>query len=138
VIGGVQFINDSKCTTLEALIWALDQLSEGKVILLAGGHAKGADFRSVREPLARKLKKAVLYGEAGPHLSECWEGAAPLTQVPGLTDAFQEALKIAEPGDVVLLSPACASFDQFADYKKRGKLFKSLVAERHPTSSKVS
>jgi UDP-N-acetylmuramoylalanine--D-glutamate ligase len=80
-IGGIQFINDSKCTTLEALVWALDQFSEGKVILLAGGHAKGADFRSVRESLSRKLKKAFIYGEARSHLSECWEGTAPLLQV---------------------------------------------------------
>lgn len=128
-VGGVQFVNDSKCTTLEALIWALDRFPDGRVILLAGGHAKGADFRRVRERLQKKLKQAVVYGEAQELLWESWEGAAPLVRAPGLPEAFQEALKRARPGDAILLSPACASFDQFKNYQERGRLFKALVSK---------
>lgn len=128
-VRGIEFVNDSKCTTLEALRWALDQFPDGRVILLAGGHAKGADFRLVREPLQRKLKRGVLFGEAQDLLWQSWEGAAPLCRTRDLAGAFQEALKIAEPGDTVLLSPACASFDQFTNYKERGERFKGLVAD---------
>ncbi len=128
-VEGVGFVNDSKCTTLEALLWALDRFPAGKIILLAGGHAKGADFRSVRDSLGKKLKRAIVYGEARDLLWESWDGAAPLTKSPGLEEAFREALKIARAGDTVLLSPACASFDQFTNYKERGEFFKKLVNE---------
>ncbi len=128
-VRGIEFVNDSKCTTLEALIWALEKFPDGKVILLAGGHAKGADFRLVRDRIHKKLKQAVVYGEAQSLLWESWEGAAPLVRAEGLKEAFREALKAAQPGDAVLLSPACASFDQFTNYKERGRFFKELVAE---------
>lgn len=126
-IEGVRFINDSKSTTLEALAWALDRFSGQEVILLAGGHAKGADFRLVRERLSKKVKQAVVYGEAQDLLWESWKGAAPLARRADLDGAFEEALKIARPGDTVLLSPACASFDQFKNYEERGRFFKQLV-----------
>ncbi|MBI2167099.1 MAG: UDP-N-acetylmuramoyl-L-alanine--D-glutamate ligase [Candidatus Omnitrophica bacterium] len=128
-IDGVRFLNDSKCTTVEALIWALTKSPDEKTILLAGGHDKGADFRSVRERVQRKAKLVVLYGEAQNLLEESWRGTAPLKRVPDLAAAFKEALKAAQPGDVVLLSPACASFDQFSNYRERGTLFKKLVEE---------
>lgn len=126
-VDGISFVNDSKCTTLEALVWALGSFEGRRVILLAGGHAKGADFRSVRAALAKKVKQAILYGEAQELLWESWEGTVPLTRTTRLTDAFQQAIRVARPGDVVLLSPACASFDQFANYKARGELFKELA-----------
>lgn len=128
-IRGIRFINDSKCTTLEALEWALNRFPKGKVILLAGGHAKGADFRLIRNCLGEKLKQAVVYGEARELLRESWEGACPLWAAKDLKEAFERSLRIAEEGDVVLLSPACASFDQFSNYQERGKAFKGLVAQ---------
>lgn len=128
-IDGVRFLNDSKCTTVEALRWALRKSPDEKVILLAGGHDKGADFRSVREWVQKKARLVVLYGEAQNLLEESWRGTVPLRQAPGLPEAFKEALKAARPGDVVLLSPACASFDQFSNYQERGRLFKKLVLE---------
>jgi UDP-N-acetylmuramoylalanine--D-glutamate ligase len=128
-IRGIEFVNDSKCTTLEALIWALERFPDGKVILLAGGHAKGADFRLARGQIHQKLKQAVVYGEAQSLLWESWHGAVPLARARGLAEAFREALKVARPGDAVLLSPACASFDQFSNYKERGQAFKALVRE---------
>ena len=128
-MGGVRFINDSKCTTIEALVWALERFPDQKVILLAGGHDKGADFRSVRNLLSKKLKQAIVYGEAKGLLSEIWAGAASLISAPDLAAAFQEAVKRAKPGDAILLSPACASFDQFSNYRERGEAFKKLVHE---------
>ena len=131
-INGIQFVNDSKSTTLEAVAWALERFGDKKVILLAGGHAKANDFRSLRDLLAQKVKQAVIYGEAQELLFSQWEGAAPLKKAKDLKEAFQIALKVAEPGDALLLSPACASFDQFNNYKERGQLFKKLVMEfRH-------
>lgn len=132
-VGGVEFVNDSKCTTLEALIWALERFPDGKIVLLAGGHAKGADFRLVRDRISKKLKRGILYGEAQQLLWKSWEGTAPLVRVTGLPEALQEAVKVASPGDVILLSPACASFDQFSNYQERGKLFKKLVEEMRLT-----
>ncbi len=128
-IDGIKFYNDSKCTTLEALVWGLEKFADQRVILLAGGHAKGADFRSVRENLNKKVKRAVVFGEAATLLRDSWVDAAPVLRAKGLREAFREALKIASAGDVILLSPACASFDQFANYKERGKAFKELVSE---------
>lgn len=130
-VDGIRFVNDSKCTTLEALVWALDKFSDQKVVLLAGGHAKGADFRLVRERLSKKVKQAVVYGEAQDLLWESWSGAVPLVRSADLEGAFEEALKIARPGDTILLSPACASFDQFRNYEERGKAFKALVESVH-------
>lgn len=127
--GGVRFVNDSKCTTLEALIWALEKFQDRSVILLAGGHAKGADFRTVRTWLGRKAKRAVVYGEARELLRANWEGAVPLSQASDLREAFWEAWKTASNGETVLLSPACASFDQFTNYQERGRRFKELVNE---------
>jgi UDP-N-acetylmuramoylalanine--D-glutamate ligase len=128
-LDGIQFVNDSKCTSLEALAWGLEKYPNKKVILLAGGHPKGADFRTVRSWLTQKLKRGVVYGEAQELLWESWQGAAPLVRARDLAEAFKEALKVARAGDVILLSPACASFDQFPNYKERGKLFKKLVAD---------
>ena len=136
-IDGIRFVNDSKCTTLEALIWALEKFPDQKVILLAGGHAKGADFRSVRDRLQRKVKRAIVYGEAQELLWESWSGSAPLSRAEDLKEAFQQALKVAQSGDAVLLSPACASFDQFVNYQERGKLFKRLVAEEIVSRNRV-
>ena len=128
-IDSIKFYNDSKCTTLEALVWGLEKFPDQKVILLAGGHAKGADFPSVRKNLSKKVKRAVVFGEAADLLKDSWEGAAPVSRAKDLKEAFREALKAASSGDVILLSPACASFDQFANYKERGKAFKELVSE---------
>lgn len=128
-VNGVQFVNDSKCTTLEALRWGLDRFPDQKIILLAGGHAKGADFRLIRGTLHKKVKRVFVYGEARELLGQSWQGACPLTQTPDLAAAFENAVQMATPGDVVLLSPACASFDQFSHYQERGRFFKRLVQD---------
>ena len=138
VIEGVSFVNDSKCTTLEALTWGLEQFPDKKIVLLAGGHAKANDFRPIRDLLSKKLKQAIVFGEARELLWENWAGAAPLLRAADLKEAFETAKKSAQPGDVVLLSPACASFDQYSNYKERGEHFKKLVAESHLADVKRS
>lgn len=128
-VEGVSFVNDSKSTTVESLEWGLNRFPDRKVILLAGGHPKGGDFRGLRQLLQQKGKLAVLFGEARPLLKQSWEGSVPLTEAGNLEEAFQLAVRSARTGDVVLLSPACASFDQFSNYQERGRFFKKLVAE---------
>lgn len=124
---GVTYINDSKSTTTASLAWALEQFADGTVVLLAGGHPKTDDFDSVRELVRRKVKLAVLIGEATPLLRRAWTGAAPLTEAVDFRDAVLKGRAAACVGDTVILSPACASFDMFRNYMERGTLFKQLV-----------
>lgn len=127
--GGVQYVNDSKSTTTSSLAWGLEKFPDKRVILLAGGHPKSNDFDAVRALLQKKAKLAVLIGEAKPLLRSAWDGACPLADSENFQDAVRKACRAAEPGDVVLLSPACASFDMFSNYLERGNLFKKLAAE---------
>lgn len=128
---GIRFINDSKCTTTASLCWALEKFPDRKVVLIAGGHPKSDDFDTVRSLIQQKVKTAVLIGEAEPSLRRAWGGACPL--LSGGMDfdqAITLAISSATKGDIVLLSPACASFDMFKNYIQRGKLFKQKVLEQ--------
>lgn len=127
--GGIIYINDSKCTTTASLAWALESFPDQKVILIAGGHPKSKDFGDVTELIQRKVKHAVLIGEAKELLSQAWQGACPFSFTDDFKDAVQKAQDAARAGDIVLLSPACASFDMFENYEQRGRLFKSIVLE---------
>ena len=129
VLDRVTYVNDSKSTTPAALAWALGKFPDARVILLAGGHPKSSDFHHVRELLSRKTKAAILIGEARPLLREAWQGLCPLHETGDFRQAVLKAHQLAAPGDVVLLSPACASFDMFQNYEERGRLFKSIVNE---------
>ncbi len=124
---GVTYVNDSKSTTPSSLAWALEKYPDGKVILIAGGHPKSTNFDSLRDLVAHKVKAAVLIGEALPLLRQAWQGAAPLHEAGAFEEAVQKAHALAATGDVVLLSPACASFDMFKNYEDRGRMFKTLV-----------
>ena len=127
---GVQFINDSKCTTTASLGWALSKFSDKKVILIAGGHPKSNDFHLVKDLIRQKVKRAILIGEAEPLLCQEWEGLCPITSGGMNFDrALESAVRSAANGDIVLLSPACASFDMFKNYIERGKLFKQKILE---------
>ncbi|WP_254275144.1 UDP-N-acetylmuramoyl-L-alanine--D-glutamate ligase [Halomonas sp. 3H] len=131
--GGVRWINDSKGTNVGATLAAIAGLGptlEGKLILLAGGVGKGADFRPLAEPLARYGREAILFGADAERLARALRGHLPLSEVGELSAAMARAARIAEPGDCVLLSPACASLDQFANYQERGEAFRSWV-QRH-------
>ncbi|MFP4137798.1 MAG: UDP-N-acetylmuramoyl-L-alanine--D-glutamate ligase [Halomonas sp.] len=131
--GGVSWINDSKGTNVGATLAAIAGLGptlDGRLILLAGGVGKGADFTPLAEPLGRFGREAILFGADAERLANALSGSLPLTQVADLAEALDRAAAIVRPGDAVLLSPACASLDQFTDYRARGEAFRAWV-ERH-------
>lgn len=123
---GVRFINDSKGTNVDATMKALESLDR-PIVLIAGGKDKGGDFGKLRDVVARRVKRLVLIGEAAPRIQQVLEGLKPISHAPSFRDAVQVAAQSAQSGEVVLLSPACASFDMFADYQDRGRQFKALV-----------
>ncbi|MFA6355694.1 MAG: UDP-N-acetylmuramoyl-L-alanine--D-glutamate ligase [Candidatus Omnitrophota bacterium] len=125
-IRGVEFINDSKGTTVLATIMALESCVK-PVILIAGGHDKGSDFRKAREAVGSKVKRLVLIGEAKEKIREHLSGVAPYVFAGTMDDAVKKAFAGAAKGDCVLLSPMCASFDMFRNFEQRGKVFKRIV-----------
>jgi UDP-N-acetylmuramoylalanine--D-glutamate ligase len=131
-VDGVTYINDSKATNLDAVQKALlavpaVQNDHPNVWLIAGGRDKGLDFHEIAPLLSRKVKGAFLIGETREKIQSAWSLFTPCTLVESLTNAVNEAAQRAASGDVVLLSPACASFDQFRDYKHRGEVFRQAV-----------
>lgn len=130
-IGGVDFYDDSKGTNVGAVARSLAYFDQ-PVVLIAGGRDKDSDF-TVLSPLIReKVKALVLVGETKEHLAQVWDGLAPIYLTADLAAAVARSREISQPGDVVLLSPACASFDMFRDYAHRGETFQQLVREvRH-------
>lgn len=128
VLRGVAYINDSKGTNVDATIKALESVP-APVILIAGGREKGGAYPGLAEAVRRKARRVILLGEARERLREVLAGACPITEAASLRDAVRDAAATAAAGDTVLLSPACASFDMFADYKDRGRQFKESVHE---------
>jgi len=123
---GVQFIDDSKATNTGAVLGALRQCNPG-VILIAGGRDKGDDYRLLRTAVAEKVRAVVLIGEAAGLIEEALTGIVPLFRSGSMQEAVREAAEMAKKGDVVLLSPACASFDMFRSYGHRGEVFANEV-----------
>jgi UDP-N-acetylmuramoylalanine--D-glutamate ligase len=123
---GVTFIDDSKGTNIGAVIEALAAVP-APVILIAGGLDKGGDYAPLKDALRGRVRVVVLIGAAREKMRAALEGAAELEVVQTLADAVARAHKLARRGDTVMLSPACASFDQFRDYAERGNVFKELV-----------
>jgi UDP-N-acetylmuramoylalanine--D-glutamate ligase len=123
---GVRFINDSKGTNVDATMKALESL-DSPIVLIAGGKDKGGDFGKLRDVVTRRVKQLVLIGEAAPRIHQILQGLKPMNHASSFRDAVEVAAQSARSGDVVLLSPACASFDMFADYQDRGRQFKALV-----------
>ncbi len=123
---GVRFVNDSKGTNVDATLKALESIDQ-PIWLIAGGRDKGGDFSRLTQAVSRRVTRVIVIGEAAPLLRQAWGGAAAMTEAATLRDAVDVAAQGASPGDVVLLSPACASFDMFADYQDRGRQFKALV-----------
>jgi len=126
-VGGVTFVDDSKGTNVGALCKSLSGFSPGRVILLAGGRGKGASFRPARDLVARSARAVVAYGEAADAIGEAWSDVVPVRKETQFADAFSAACELSVAGDTVLLSPACASQDQFANYQERGETFASLA-----------
>lgn len=122
----MQFYDDSKGTNVDAVIRALQTFSV-PVILLLGGRDKDGDFSKLQRLLPLKTKQVVLFGEARDRILPQLGNATPIGSEPTLKAAVLRAYSVAQPGDIVLLSPGCASFDEFASYKERGKYFKEVV-----------
>jgi len=124
---GVPWFNDSKGTNVESTIKALESFTE-PVVLLAGGKGKGQDFAPLAAAARGRVAHAILIGEDGPRIGAALERAGiAVSASPSLEAAVEAARALARPGDVVLLSPACASFDMFDNYEHRGDIFKRLV-----------
>ncbi|UCF63754.1 MAG: UDP-N-acetylmuramoyl-L-alanine--D-glutamate ligase [bacterium] len=124
----ISFFNDSKATTVDSLIYGLRSF-DGNIILIAGGKDKGGDFAEANTWLESRVKTAILIGQAADRMEETWKNIIPLKRSKTLKNAVEIAYSLAQPGDTVLLSPACSSFDMFQDYEDRGRQFKKLVTE---------
>lgn len=133
IVADVEYVDDSKGTNVGATVAALNGLSvneSGKRIwLIAGGEGKGQDFSPLREPALRFVKGVFLIGKDAPIIAEALGDSVPCTRSETLHNAVHSAAKNAQSGDIVLLSPACASFDQFTDYVARAEAFVAEVQE---------
>jgi UDP-N-acetylmuramoylalanine--D-glutamate ligase len=125
-IRGVQFYNDSKATSVDAVVKALSAFERG-VHLILGGKDKAAPYAPLRPLLKERVRRAYLIGAAADRMARELKGAAELIRAGELETAVRQAFEQAVPGDAILLSPACASFDQFQDFEHRGRVFKELV-----------
>ena len=125
-IGGVRFVNDSKATNVEAARRSIESFPTG-VVAIIGGRFKGGDLRQLREPLWAVGRAVVAIGEAAPLVRDALTGAVPVIEAASMREAVERGHEAAAPGGVVLLAPACSSFDWFRDYAERGNAFKAEV-----------
>jgi UDP-N-acetylmuramoylalanine--D-glutamate ligase len=125
-ICGVGFYNNSKATSVDATVKSLEAFERG-VHLILGGKDKGAPYAPLRPLLKERVREVLLIGAASDRIAQELAGSVELIRAGNLERAVQEAFQCARPGDVVLLAPACSSFDQFQDYEHRGRVFKELV-----------
>ncbi len=122
----IKFYDDSKGTNVGAVVRALETFSQ-PVVLLLGGRDKEGDFETLQSIIPEKTKRVILFGEAKDRIASLIGNSVEKIKTQKLIDAVEAAYKSAEPGDIVLLSPGCASFDEFRDYKERGNIFKQAV-----------
>jgi UDP-N-acetylmuramoylalanine--D-glutamate ligase len=127
-ISDVEYFNDSKATNVDATLKALDAFP-GNVVLILGGKDKGSDFGILRQALRSHARLALLIGAAADKIEQQLGGVIPIERAGTMDRAVELAARRARPGDVVLLAPACASFDQFENYEQRGRVFKQLVRD---------
>jgi UDP-N-acetylmuramoylalanine--D-glutamate ligase len=126
-VRGVQFYNDSKGTNVASTIKALESFGE-RVVLIGGGKGKGQDFAPLAEAARGRVGHAVVIGEDGPRIAAALAAVGvAVSAAASMQAAIDTARAQARPGDIVLLSPACASFDMFDNYEHRGDVFKKLV-----------
>ena len=129
VVGGVEYFDDSKGTNVGATVAALAGLGpERRLVVILGGDGKGQDFTPLAAPMARHARAAVLIGRDAPHIAAALQDTGvPLLHAASMEDAVQQAAAQAQPGDAVLMSPACASLDMFRDYAHRAQVFVDAV-----------
>jgi UDP-N-acetylmuramoylalanine--D-glutamate ligase len=125
-VDGVVWINDSKATNVASTTVGIQAMDRPFVLLLGGRH-KGAPYTVLAPILAPRCRHVLAFGEAAPLVVADLGNALPVTRVETLADAVARARRLAAAGDAVLLSPACSSFDQFANYEERGAAFRALV-----------
>ncbi len=125
--GGVQWINDSKATNVSSAMVAIAGMRRPTVLLLGGRH-KGESYAGLGDAIRKSVKKIIAFGEAAPVVAADLAGVAPLEELGSdFEEVMRRAREVAEPGDAVLLSPACSSYDMFGNYQERGALFKTLA-----------
>jgi UDP-N-acetylmuramoylalanine--D-glutamate ligase len=127
-VNGVRYYNDSKATNVDATLKALDAFP-GRILVILGGKDKGSDYTPLQSPLRERAILALLIGAAADKIASQIDGAVAIEGAGTMERAVEIAARAAHPGDVVLLAPACASFDQFENYEHRGRVFKALVRE---------
>jgi len=125
-VEGVRYINDSKATNIGAVQAALESMT-APVVLIAGGRDKGGDYLLIADQVRAKVKAMLLIGEAKEKMAAIFSAMTQVETLDSLDQAVQRAHELAVSGDVVLLSPACASFDMFSGYAERGRVFTELV-----------
>jgi UDP-N-acetylmuramoylalanine--D-glutamate ligase len=122
-VGGVRFVNDSKATNVESARRAVESFGPGLVVIM-GGRFKGGDLKALLPPLEERQATVIGIGEARGLLHEALEPRVTVRDAADMGAAVRTAFGVASPGDVVVLAPACASFDMFRDYAERGRVFK--------------
>jgi len=125
-IAGVRYYNDSKATNIDAVLRAIECFSV-PIVLLLGGRNKRGDFRLLKENLRRRVKQVILFGEAGDEIAAALDGTVTTSRAGSMAQVVATASRIASAGDVVLLSPGCASFDMYENYARRGEDFRRNV-----------
>ncbi|MCB1110649.1 MAG: UDP-N-acetylmuramoyl-L-alanine--D-glutamate ligase [Chlamydiia bacterium] len=125
-INGVDYINDSKGTNIESVLYGVNQV-EGPILLIAGGQGKGETFEKWKSPFLGKVKRVFAIGEAAKQIEETLQDVIPTLRCQNLQEAVRKAHEEAQTGDTILLSPGCASFDQFKNFEERGEMFKQEV-----------
>ena len=131
---GITYYDDSKGTNVGAVVAALDGFPR-RVVLIAGGRDKGGDYAPLAEALGRVGRAAILIGEAADKMQAAFDGVLPIERAATLEAAVEAARRLARPGDAVVLSPACSSFDMFRDYAHRSEVFRGAVARVTQTGS---
>src|ERR1051325_10507666 len=125
-VNGVKFYNDSKATNVDSTVKSLEAF-ERNVRVILGGKDKGSDYTVLRPLIADRVKQIILIGAASDKIAEQLQGLCPMARATSMQDAVALAIESAARGDIVLLAPACASFDMFDNYEHRGRMFKEAV-----------
>jgi UDP-N-acetylmuramoylalanine--D-glutamate ligase len=129
VINGVEFVNDSKATNVDSVVYGLGSYEKG-LIWIAGGVDKGNDYNIIKDQVKKKVKVLICLGKDNEKLKKAFgDVVSQIYETQSVTDLVRQALKVAQSGDIVLLSPACASFDLFKNYEDRGDQFRKAVQE---------
>jgi len=130
-LDGIAYVNDSKATNVDSVWYALRSFDSPLVVLM-GGRDKGNDYARLRVPVRENVRAIVAIGESAEKVRAAFAPIVPVEPAGTMGEAVRAARRLARPGDVVLLSPACASFDWFENYEHRGRVFKEVVMSLKP------